>query len=62
LDDFAYLEFRVSSKRGQSPKPKEVIGTATQKPLGLQYAELVRLRKAVQEAAMKRRRETTAAR
>jgi len=55
----AYLE-----KRRPSPKPKEIIGKATKKPLHVQYAELERLRQAVQEAAAQsaNRRETTTAR
>jgi hypothetical protein len=59
----AYLESRVS-KRRPSPKPKEIIGKATKKPLHVQYAELKRLRQAVQEAAAQfaNRRETTTAR
>jgi hypothetical protein len=40
----------LSSKKSQSPTPEETIGMATKKPLSLQYAELMRLRKAVQEA------------
>jgi hypothetical protein len=40
----------VSNNRSQPPKPSDTIGVAT-KPLHLQYAELVRLREAVQEAA-----------
>jgi hypothetical protein len=46
-----YSEPALSSKRSQSQSPEETIGTATKKPLSLQYAELMRLRKAVQEAA-----------
>jgi hypothetical protein len=37
----------MSSKRSQSPEPIE---TTSQKPLSQQYAEVVRLRKAVVEA------------
>jgi hypothetical protein len=37
----------MSSKRSQSPEPNEM---TTEKPLSQQYAEVVRLRKAVAEA------------
>jgi hypothetical protein len=56
----------LSSKRSQSQSPEEAIGTASKKPLSLQYAELMRLRKAVQEATAaqseNRQRETVTAR
>lgn len=41
----------MGTKRNQSPRPNEIVATATEKSLRFQYAELLRLRKAVQEAA-----------
>jgi hypothetical protein len=41
----------LNSNRDQSPAPKDVIETSGLKPLHIQYAELLRLRKEVQEAA-----------
>lgn len=41
----------LNSNRDQSPTPKHEIETSARKPLHVQYAELLRLRKAVQEAA-----------
>jgi hypothetical protein len=55
----------LTSKKFQSAKPKDTVGMATRKPLSLQYAELVRLREAVQKAAAvqsrKRQQETATA-
>ena len=47
----------MSSKR-TATKSKEIIGTANQKPLHVQYAELVRLRKPVHEAVAQSAKET----
>ena len=49
----------LSSKRSQPSKPGATMGTSTKKPLSLQYAELLRLRKAVQEAAAAESRKVT---
>jgi hypothetical protein len=49
----------LSSKRSQSLKPEAAMGTSTKKPLSLQYAELLRLRKAVQEASAAESRKAT---
>jgi hypothetical protein len=49
----------LSSERSQSLKPEATMGTSTKKPLSLQYAELPRLRKAVQEAAAAQSRKAT---
>jgi hypothetical protein len=59
------LEAAVSSKRSQSRSQEETVGTATEEQLSLQYAELMRLRKAVQEAVAaqsenRRRKKVTA--
>jgi hypothetical protein len=48
----AYLEARaLRSRRSHSSKPKKKIRPAARKPLFLQYAELLRLRKAIQQAS-----------
>jgi hypothetical protein len=40
----------LSRNKNRSPKPNEIVGTAIKKQLSFQYAELVRLREAVQQA------------
>jgi hypothetical protein len=42
---------RVSSKKSAPPKPKDILWKSAEDPLWVRYQEIIRLRRAVQEAA-----------
>jgi hypothetical protein len=41
----------MSNKKSAPPKPKDILWKSTKDPLWVRYQEIIRLRRAVQEAA-----------